>query len=49
MRVFDPAPNVGDVLDEVMQQAVVAWDGLGLPTDRLGSLTICDIDRRCGR
>jgi carnitine 3-dehydrogenase len=40
--VFDPAPNTGDVLAEVMQQAVAAWDGLGLPTDRLGSLTVCE-------
>jgi len=42
VRVFDPVPNVGVVLDEVMQQAAVAWDGLGLSTDRLGSLTVCE-------
>jgi carnitine 3-dehydrogenase len=42
VNVFDLEPNVSEVLDEVMAQAVVAWDGLGLPTDRLGSLTICD-------
>jgi carnitine 3-dehydrogenase len=41
VRVFDPAPNAADVLDEVLQQAVVAWDGLGLATDALGSLTLC--------
>jgi carnitine 3-dehydrogenase len=42
VRVFDPAPNAATVLDEVMQQAVVAWDGLGLSTDRLGSLQVCE-------
>ena len=42
VRVFDPAPNAATVLDEVMQRAVVAWDGLGLPTDDHGSLAICD-------
>lgn len=41
VKVFDLAPNVSDVLDDVMAQAVVAWDGLGLPTDRLGSLAVC--------
>ncbi|MCH9838061.1 L-carnitine dehydrogenase [bacterium] len=42
VRVFDPELNVGVVLDEVMQQAVVAWNGLGLSTDRLGSLMVCE-------
>jgi carnitine 3-dehydrogenase len=42
VRVYDVARNVGDVLEEVMQQAIVAWDGLGLATDALGSLTLCD-------
>jgi carnitine 3-dehydrogenase len=42
VRVFDPAPNAATVLDEVMQQAVVAWDELGLSTDRLGSLEVCE-------
>lgn len=41
VKVFDPAPNTGDVLDGVMQQAIVAWDGLGLPTERLGGLVLC--------
>lgn len=40
VAVFDPAPNAAVVLDEVMTQAVTAWDGLGLATDRLGPLTI---------
>lgn len=38
--VFDPSPNVVAVLDEVMQQAIAAWDGLDLVTDQLGTLTI---------
>ena len=42
VRVFDPVPNVGVVLDVVMQQARVAWGGLGLSTDRIGSLTVCE-------
>ncbi len=42
VRVFDPAPNAADVLDEAMHQAVVAWDGLGLATSRPGGLTVCD-------
>ena len=42
VRVSDPAPNVAQVLDSVLAQAIVAWDGLGLPTDRLGALTVCD-------
>lgn len=41
VAVFDPAPNAESVLDDVMQQAVAAWDGLGLATDALGSLTLC--------
>jgi carnitine 3-dehydrogenase len=41
VAVFDPAPTVSAVLDEVMHQAVAAWDGLGLPTGRPGGLTVC--------
>lgn len=40
VAVFDPAANAATVLDEVMAQAVAAWTGLGLATDRLGTLTI---------
>jgi len=40
VRVYDPAPNTADVLEEVMQQAIAAWDGLGLPTDRLGRVDV---------
>jgi carnitine 3-dehydrogenase len=42
VRVFDPASNVGDALDDVMQRAVTAWGGLGLATDAVGALTICE-------
>ncbi len=42
VAVFDPAPSAADVLDDVMRQAVAAWDGLGLSTDRLGALTVRD-------
>ena len=41
VRVFDPDANAGDVLDQVMQQAITGWTGLGLATDGLGSLTSC--------
>ncbi|MFK7920183.1 MAG: 3-hydroxyacyl-CoA dehydrogenase NAD-binding domain-containing protein [Ilumatobacter sp.] len=41
VRVFDPASNAAVLLDEVMAQAIAAWQGLGLATDELGSLTIC--------
>jgi carnitine 3-dehydrogenase len=42
VAVFDPNPHAADVLDDVMRQAVAAWDGLGLATDRPGALTVCD-------
>ena len=42
VRVFDPAPNAEQLLASVTASAVDAWDGLGLPTDRLGSLVMCD-------
>jgi carnitine 3-dehydrogenase len=42
VSVFDPAPNAEQLLASVMASAVDAWDGLGLPTDRLGSLVMCD-------
>lgn len=41
VAVFDPAADAAEVLDDVMHQAVAAWDGLGLPTDRPGGLTVC--------
>ncbi len=42
VRAFDPAPSAPELLESVMANAVAAWDRLGLPTDRLGSLTMCD-------
>lgn len=42
VQVYDVAPNAAEVLDAVMAQAVVAWNGLGLQTDALGSCTLCD-------
>ncbi|MGA9276684.1 3-hydroxyacyl-CoA dehydrogenase NAD-binding domain-containing protein, partial [Ilumatobacter sp.] len=42
VRVFDPAPDVAIVLADVVRQAEVAWRGLGLATDHMGTLTICD-------
>jgi 3-hydroxyacyl-CoA dehydrogenase len=41
VRVFDPAPNAADVIEEVAQHAATAWAGLGLATDHLGALTVC--------
>ena len=41
VRVSDPSPNAQTILDEVLGNAVAAWDDLGLPTDRRGSITMC--------
>ena len=41
IAVYDPAVDVAETLEEVMARAAVAWDGLGLPTSDVGSLTIC--------
>lgn len=41
VRAFDPMPSAASVIETVTADAVRAWDGLGLPTDRLGSLTMC--------
>ncbi len=40
VAVADPDPTTGDSLRRILEQAVVAWDELGLPTDRRGSLTV---------
>jgi carnitine 3-dehydrogenase len=42
VQAFDPSPAAGDLLDAVMADAITAWNGLGLPTDRLGTMTVCD-------
>jgi len=40
VMVSDPAPNAGEILTEVLANAVVAWDDLGLRTDRQGTWTL---------
>ncbi len=40
VRVSDPSPNAEQVLLEVLENAVAAWDDLGLPTDRRGTLAM---------
>jgi carnitine 3-dehydrogenase len=40
VRVSDPAPDAPEMLREVLDNAIAAWDDLGLPTDRQGSLTV---------
>jgi carnitine 3-dehydrogenase len=44
VRVFDPAPNAGQVLSEVFDNALAAWRQLDLEpaADAIGSLTMCD-------
>lgn len=42
VSVFDPDPNAAATLASVMADAVDAWRRLELPTDPLGSLTLCD-------
>lgn len=42
VRVFDPSPNASQILDEVLANACLAWDQLGLDTSTLGLLTICE-------
>ncbi|MGH1487817.1 MAG: 3-hydroxyacyl-CoA dehydrogenase NAD-binding domain-containing protein [Acidimicrobiales bacterium] len=42
VSVSDPSPNAEQILSEVLGNAVAAWDDLGLPTDRQGTVTICD-------
>ncbi len=49
VAVFDPAPRVADVLDDVMRQAVAAWDGLGLVDGSARGADRAGLDRRCGR
>lgn len=41
VAMYDPSPNASAVLDDVMADAVSAWDALGLSTARIGSLTLC--------
>jgi carnitine 3-dehydrogenase len=41
VRAYDPAPHAARVLGEVFDNAVAAWELLGLPTSPVGSLTLC--------
>lgn len=41
VRAFDPSPNAERVLGEVQANAEAGWQDMDLPTDRLGSLTLC--------
>ncbi len=40
VAVADPDPGAAGTLHQVLDRAVVAWDDLGLATDRRGSLTV---------
>ncbi|MEM7285948.1 MAG: 3-hydroxyacyl-CoA dehydrogenase NAD-binding domain-containing protein [Actinomycetota bacterium] len=40
VAIADPSPDAGRIASEVHANAVHAWEELGLPTDRQGSLTI---------
>lgn len=42
VAVSDPSPRAGEVLDEVLANAVAAWDQLGLATDQRGDLRVAD-------
>jgi carnitine 3-dehydrogenase len=44
VRVFDPARDVAEVLDDVFANARQAWRAMGLepPEEAIGSLTICE-------
>lgn len=42
VRVSDPSPDAGRVLQEVLDNATAAWDDLGLPTDRRGTITMAE-------
>ena len=41
VSAYDPSPNASELLNDVMADAVSAWDALGLSTDRIGSLVLC--------
>jgi len=42
VAVFDPASDVPDVLDEVMDRAHAAWSDLDLPREPLGAVVVRD-------
>ena len=41
VKAYDPSPTAPQILAEVLANATAAWDQLGLPTDRIGALTMC--------
>jgi carnitine 3-dehydrogenase len=41
VRAYDPSPHAERVLDEVLANAVAAWEQLGVATPSIGSLTLC--------
>ena len=42
VHVYDPAPDCERVIHEVYENAVLAWQNLGLPTEDPGELDLCD-------
>lgn len=40
VSVSDPMPNAEETLHQVLENAVAAWDELGLPTDNRGAITM---------
>ena len=40
VMVSDPSPDAERILDQVLSNAVTAWDDLGLPTDQQGTRTM---------
>ncbi len=42
VATYDPSPDAARELEVVMERAMAAWDALGLPTDRTGTLDVCD-------
>ena len=41
VSAYDPSPNASGILDDVLADAVSAWQALGLSTDHVASLTLC--------
>ena len=39
VAISDPSPDAEEILNDVMANAVAAWEDLGLPTDNRGELT----------
>ncbi len=41
VQVYDPSPDAARVIGEVHANAATAWEGLGLSSGQVGSLTLC--------